>query len=301
MPDALFSVERPRSVRDCVAYAVQAPSSCNSQPWRFRILADAVELRADRTRALAVIDPFDRELVIACGAALFNLRLALAAGGWNAAVDVVPSASDPDLLARVVLLGRADPTEDVERLFAAIPRRRTFRGSFEPRAVERDVLVDLVRRARGEGAFLEVLEGERRASALACLARAEESHAHDAHVLRERAVWLARGRPDVDPNAEPGLGGIHARPPVLVLFGTRHEEPAAWLDAGQALEHVLLAATLAGVRASFHDEPVEFSLTRPSLSRLLGRPGFAQVLVGLGHAPPARAGARRPLADVLDA
>ena len=59
-------------------YAVLAPSGHNTQPWLFRVAGDAVELYADWTQALAVVDPEDRALTISCGAALFNLRVASA-------------------------------------------------------------------------------------------------------------------------------------------------------------------------------------------------------------------------------
>ena len=62
--------------------AVQAPSSHNTQPWLFRVEDGAVHLLADRTRALPVNDPDDRELTISCGCALLNLRVA-AATGWR--------------------------------------------------------------------------------------------------------------------------------------------------------------------------------------------------------------------------
>jgi len=62
----------------CVNYAVLAPSGHNTQPWRFKLGLDNVKLYADRTRALPMVDPHDRELVISCGAALFHLRLATA-------------------------------------------------------------------------------------------------------------------------------------------------------------------------------------------------------------------------------
>jgi len=40
-----------------VEAAALAPSSHNTQPWRFRPDGDAIDLLADRTRALPVNDP----------------------------------------------------------------------------------------------------------------------------------------------------------------------------------------------------------------------------------------------------
>src|SRR3974390_1457224 len=64
--------------RFAVRYAILAPSSHNTQPWRFVIIGSELLVCADRTRSLPNIDPFDRELIISCGAALFNLRVAFA-------------------------------------------------------------------------------------------------------------------------------------------------------------------------------------------------------------------------------
>ena len=63
-------------LRFLARYAILAPSGHNTQPWLFRIRNGVLALRADRTRALPVVDPDDRELTISCGAALFNLRAA---------------------------------------------------------------------------------------------------------------------------------------------------------------------------------------------------------------------------------
>jgi hypothetical protein len=58
-------------LRFLLNYAILAPSGHNTQPWLFTIKDKALTLYADRTRALTVVDPEDRELVMSCGAALF--------------------------------------------------------------------------------------------------------------------------------------------------------------------------------------------------------------------------------------
>ena len=66
----------PPVVTNLLAAAIAAPSMHNTQPWRFRVrrYAQVVELYADPARALPHSDPQGRAILIACGAALFNLR-----------------------------------------------------------------------------------------------------------------------------------------------------------------------------------------------------------------------------------
>lgn len=44
-------------LRFALRYAVLAPSGHNTQPWRFHVDGDSVEVHADRMRALSVVDP----------------------------------------------------------------------------------------------------------------------------------------------------------------------------------------------------------------------------------------------------
>src|SRR3712207_9303545 len=73
-------------------YAVLAPSGHNTQPWLFRVRANEVELYADRTRGLPVVDPEDRALIISCGAALFYLRVAIRHFGHADEVESFPDS-----------------------------------------------------------------------------------------------------------------------------------------------------------------------------------------------------------------
>jgi hypothetical protein len=51
------STDARERLRFLLGYAVLAPSGHNTQPWLFRMRDQAVELYADRTRALPVVDP----------------------------------------------------------------------------------------------------------------------------------------------------------------------------------------------------------------------------------------------------
>jgi hypothetical protein len=50
-------------MRFLLTYAVLAPLGHNTQPWLFRLSGEEVELHADRTRGLSVVDPEDRRII----------------------------------------------------------------------------------------------------------------------------------------------------------------------------------------------------------------------------------------------
>ena len=95
--------------------AIAAPSMHNSQPWRFvaRLADRVMEIYADPARTLRRGDPHGRGVHIACGSALFNLRLAVAQAGSAPVARLLPSPRNPLLLASVRLGGpyRAQPAQ----------------------------------------------------------------------------------------------------------------------------------------------------------------------------------------------
>src|SRR4051812_23690702 len=152
-----------------------APSVHNTQPWRFVISRGWLELHADPQRRLRILDPRGRQLVISCGCALFNVRVALAAAGYDARVERLPDAERPDLLARVSLPSQACHGVGIAELNAAIDRRRTNRRRFFDRAVPGELLRRLDEAAQQEAAELSVVTAPAHRLAVARLSRQAEA------------------------------------------------------------------------------------------------------------------------------
>src|SRR4051794_11278959 len=163
-----------RDVRWVVEQSCRAPSIHNTQPWRFHYASGTFELRADTQRGLSGTDPDGRELVISCGAALYNLRLAVRKLGYTAAVSLLPDAHDPRLLARIDVV-ESHPADAAERRsYAALTRRHTHRGGFVDRALSPELAVRLQQAAYEEFASLFYVHDPGQRQRVLHLARAAE-------------------------------------------------------------------------------------------------------------------------------
>jgi hypothetical protein len=311
-----------------VHYAILAPSSHNTQPWLFRINAMDVELFADRRRALRVIDPQDRELTMSCGAALFNLRIAAEYFGHKYEVELFPTATDANLLARVRLGLKGDTTSDDILLFHAITQRRTNRQPLREDPIAPELLGELEAAARKEGAWFHVVNSaEARNQVADVVAEADRAQWANKAFREELARWV-RTKADVHRDgllvhdlgikdwlsfAGPALirtfdrgGGQAARDrdiavhsPVLAVLWTAQDDPVSWLGTGQALESVLLHARTDDVWASFLNQPIEVPELRERLASALGLSGFPQILLRLGYGPEVAPAPRRSVREVL--
>lgn len=309
-------------------YAVLAPSGHNTQPWLFRINGRSVELYADRSRALPVVDPDDRELLMSCGAALFHLRLALRHFGHRGLFELLPKPHDPDLLARVDMDGEYHASPEEHQLFRAIPKRRTNRTRFDDRALPEALLVDLQAAARHEGASLDIVRGENRRNAVVDLvAEGDRIQMASKSFRRELAAWV---RPNRGANRDgvPGygfgiadfisiggpfvirtfdLGGFQAAKdreladgsPIVAIVSTEADNTHDWLAAGQSLARVLLRARADGIWASFLNQPIEVESLRPRLREALGATGYPQLILRLGYGQDVRPTPRRPISELL--
>lgn len=304
-----------------------APSGHNTQPWLFEVRESAVDLHADRTRALPVVDPEDRELTMSCAAALFHLRVAWRRFGYEGAVETFPDPASPDLLARVRPGGRRKATEEDKVLFRAIPARRTSRLPFEEKEVPQHVLSALRIAASEEGAWLRVAEGRGEREAVAGLiAEGDRTQWADRRFRRELAAWTHSNRSrsrDGIPGYAMGFGdlmslagpvvirtfdmgnGRAARDrqlaegsPVIAVLGTEGDVPPDWLAAGQALARVLLRARAEGIFASYLNQPIEVPELRPELASILRVNGFPQLLLRMGYGPESRPTPRRPAEEM---
>jgi nitroreductase len=313
-------------LRQAAIRAIRAPSVHNTQPWLFVLNGDALELHADKTRQLKVLDPSTRQLLISCGCALFNARVALAAKGYDALVERFPDPKNPDLLARIRVPDAPSDWLPLGTLDEYIDRRQTNRRRFEDEVVAAETVYELVHAANAEDSELFVIKDSDHQLATARLSQqADAIQNTDPAYRAELRAWTtddpqrrdgvpAMAVPHVDAGAGDdvpirdfdthGMGWLPTNTQssmhqCLLLLGTRSDNPESWLRAGEALERIWLEATRHNYVASPLTQVVEIPRTRTMLRAELNLPMYPHVLLRVGHAAQTPASRRRRLSDVI--
>ncbi|MEV0781030.1 nitroreductase [Streptomyces sp. NPDC050428] len=315
-----------RTVKGLVSDATRAPSMHNAQPWLFRYARSTrtFTLSADSARAMPHEDRDGRGLHVGCGAALLNLRVALAHLGRGSGTTLLPDAAVPCLLA-TVSVGSPTTVDALADLYPAIRERHTSRYPFSEREIPTAERDELGQAARLEDAELTFLSPPHLQAVLDLTRDAEGYSLMDPSREAERARWTKDSKADVSTEGVPeyafgprkrggtaptrdfaGLDVVRGRPtadfedrPQLALLSTAADGPADWLRAGQALERLLLVATRHGLASSFATQALEWSDLRWLLRDPVSGSGHVQMVLRLGYGPWGPETPRRPVEEVL--
>ena len=222
-------------------HALRAPSVHNTQPWRWQLRGDVIELFADVDHRPTGNDHGRRDLLISCGAALHHFLVALAHDGHDAYVTYLSDLGDDTPLATITVTD-APPDPATARLFGAIERRHTERRRMSYRPIPTPLRDALVTSAQRFGARLVPTPQVREAFTVAFTEAAERERWIPSHTTELR-IWshqivrshvLADQRPPEDA-AE------------FFVLTTAEDQTRDRLRAGEALSSVLLTATNAGL------------------------------------------------------
>jgi hypothetical protein len=209
-------------VAELARAAMMAPPLQKTQPWRIHVSPErqTIELHANRDHVLECDDPADRIVHVACGAAVFNLRLAAAMAGREPLVVLLPEPAAPLLLATIRLAGTHAPGPGERELHAAMAASHAGLGPCAGERVPDAVLAEFADAARTEGATLRMLDNP------------------------ETALLLTLAQ-----DAEPSIPAFVKDSPQLAVLATPMGCATGSLRAGQAMERLLLTGTARGIAA----------------------------------------------------
>jgi len=79
--------------------ARRAPSVLNSQPWRFRVCGNTIEIYLEKKTELAEVDPMGRLQIASCGTLIAHLERSVIRRGLTPKISFFPRFEEPDLVA----------------------------------------------------------------------------------------------------------------------------------------------------------------------------------------------------------
>jgi hypothetical protein len=237
--------------------ASRAPSSGNLQPWLWEVDGAALHLHADWRRQAGEALTDRRDVLLGCGAVLDHCAVALSAAGWSPRVRRFPDGVPGSHLVVLEVVEQPPDVAQVE-LAGAIARRRSDRRRYPALRIPPATLEMLYLRAARLGVELAV-------------------------VPLSGWVRLADGSVAL---RFPGVAGEPDDGAVLLVLGTRRDDDAMRLRAGEALSHITLTATAMGLASCPLTEPLNDMRTRLGLAcEVFDGQAHPQTLIRLGLPP----------------
>lgn len=316
-----------------ISYAVLAPSGHNTQPWKFRIRDNSIEIIPDYGRELAVVDPDRRELFISLGCAVENLIVASEAMGLSPELEIDVDKPGHER----ICVALTDTTDSINRpndeALKTMMRRQTNRSTFSGDPIPaRDIskMSDIT----GETGIKPniVLDGSQVEVLIRLIKEGIARQMESSAFKNELISWMRFNRRDVEKNRDgltyedvgfPAVPFVFAGKLILkfMLSADRQIEAESdklksasaflvicsesdnrenWINVGRYFERFSLAATRLGIAISHYNQPIEVSELRKRLGSLeFIDGGHPALLVRLGYADPMPASPRRAIEKVM--
>ena len=318
--------DKPALLRELVRYATLAPSSHNTQCWKFHLEDRSISVLPDLSRRCPAVDPDDHHLFVSLGCATENLIQAALANGLNGTVVVDDSAGKT---LRVLL----EPTRAVAtRLFDAIPDRQSTRGEYDGKPISPSELALLERAGTGNGVRIILLTGSAAMEkVLEYVVQGNTAQMNDQAFVEELKAWIRFSGSDAvrtgdglyaassgNPSLPAWLGsllfGLFFTPDSendkyarqvrssagIAVFVSEAEGPAQWIEVGRCYERFALQSAALGIRNAMLNQPVEVSALRPQFANFLGVDGRRpDLVVRFGRGTKLPPSLRRPVEAVL--
>ncbi|HXG94573.1 MAG TPA: nitroreductase [Blastocatellia bacterium] len=301
-------------------YAILAPSSHNTQPWKFAVTDEEILVFANLDRWLQVADRDQRELYISIGCAIENLLVAAEHFGFGHTISYFPEPDNRRLVAAVRFMPEGEPSAFRSReMFDAIFVRHTNHKEYEPRTIAQAKLERISSCVVEDGVTLFMtgsLEIKRKVDAL--VNRADAIQFRDPAFREELAYWIGQGvfgTPWLLAKLSQlavsylDMGKIMAKKdsdvlmsaPVLGLICSRKDDRETQVKVGQVFERIYLTAAVLGLAIQPMSQIVQIPEIKSELRELIPLAGlFPQQPFRLGYAEPEKGHTpRRPIEEAI--
>lgn len=291
-----------------VGFAILAPSSHNSQPWKFKIENNSLYVLAEPERKLPVADPNERLMHIAMGCAIENICIAAHYYGLKPEVAYFPE-DGPGAAARFVFhASDSPPSHDEHHLIFSIPKRRTNRSAYADR-LPPEPLLKHFNNFSGDDIRIDIVTDKTHKDKIADILIAFREKLFSNAAFRKELAGYKRNNFTNSGLGMPGftmglnnivslvapfiiryfnvmrfikqneLRLLKEETPAFVIISTKNNTKRDWLNAGRLFERMILEAEQEGVQTAVSAIPTGTD----ALQRAVGTPYFPQIFFRIGY------------------
>ncbi len=314
----------PDQKLELIRYATLAASGHNTQPWKFTIQENAIQIHPDYSRRLPVVDPNNREMWISLGCALENLLIAAHAVGYTAEVTYPDTAELIDI--RLI-----EDRPQKSALLDAIPVRQNTRSEYDGQLLKTSHFEEIQSLPLEPGVALRFAANPGDLEIfLDYVNQGNIQQYSDRAFIEELIHWLRFNKKEVlktmdglssrctgNPEVPRWIGQwfVSATKPQqqadadakklrsssgAVVIASESDDRTSWVRTGQVYERMALKMTSINIKSAFLNQPIEVTDIRTQFQNAIGLgSSIPQLLVRFGYAEALPHSMRRPVDQVL--
>lgn len=320
-------------MRFLIQYAVLAPNSHNTQPWKFEINSEnrSINIYLDWQRSLAYSDRFNRESYISLGCALGNLTVALEYFNFRYQIKYFPEETVKNVAIKVLVIEKTQLQEDstlLSKLFQYLTKRVTNRFPPQKKSIKKNILQELGQFSNEKNVKAIFVTEEREKIKISDIMYHAIHYAFSDEMFKdELSKWIRSNftkQKDGIPLYDSGIPApitilapwliktvpaklqattdkiLVRNSSCLLILSSTIDDRLSWIKAGKIFEYIALAGAAHSIFFSPMAAIIEHAGSKKNLTKFLniqGYPLFFARLSYIDKTPPHSP--RRTISDVL--
>jgi hypothetical protein len=310
---------------ELLRFATLAPSSHNTQCWKFAQEGSGLLILPDLSRRCPAVDPDDHHMFVTLGCAVENLAHAALAHGLHAEARF-------DAIRNAIHVALTPTPAQAPPLFQAMATRQCTRGDYDgqPLSIEELKLLDRAGTSNGVRMLL-LTERPTMERVLEFVVEGNTAQMADPAFVKELKSWIRFNGAEAVRTGDGLYSGASGNLTIptwigdlafrwvftpkgenekyvrqirnsagIAVFVGEAADKAHWVEVGRAYERFALQATALGIRNAFLNQPVEVAAVRSPFATAFGLNGQRpDLVVRFGRGPTLPPSLRRPVDSVM--
>ncbi|NER10101.1 Putative TM nitroreductase [Muriicola jejuensis] len=317
------------AIRKIIEYGIMAPSGHNTQPWKFKIDQNEIQIYPDFTKSLPVVDADHHAMYISLGCAVENIVLAALNDGYFPEVRIVKKHGDAEFIC-IALQVNSESHKDY--LYRYIKERQVTRNEYKDTEVSPEDLELLIDSTRFPGVQVRSFITPEEINQLEPLIiEGSIRQFRNKQFVEELVSWIRFSKTEIEKKKDgiwhasmgfPGtgkfLGNLIMKKFVsaeseakrwkklirasagFLLFIAEENDVTHWVNLGRAFQRFGLTACKLKISHAHVNMPCEEFEVREKMTKLLGIDiGYPLLLIRFGYSNKMPYSYRRPMEEVL--